>query len=304
MKRLVMLLLGLAVLPVSGQAQSVATGISRDTVRVGDPIRVILRIDGIPEHTDIVLPDSLATVDDVENAGRLRMRRDTLPNGTTRITAAYPIILWRPGETALPSIPMQVRTDTRERTMQVALPTISVLSVLPADTSDIEAKPAKDVWGANRNWWPILLLVLLLIALAALAYWWYRKRQQTEVVVPEAPVIDPRQHTLHQLQRIREQKLIEHGEYKQFYILLSEALRSFAASMEAEWSTDLTTDELAPRLKRRPDASPLLRMLRAADAVKFARYQPRQTEARGDLDDAIGWVGSFNRREEPPAEAA
>jgi hypothetical protein len=116
--------------------------------------------------------------------------------------------------------------------------------------------------------------------------------------------IDPRQHTLHQLQHIREQKLIEHGEYKQFYILLSEALRAFAGVMEPDWSTDLTTDELAPRLKRRPDANALLRMLRSADAVKFARYQPKPAEARGDLDDAIAWVGSFNRREEPPAEAA
>ena len=117
----------------------------------------------------------------------------------TRITAAYPVILWRPGETALPSIPMLVRTDTRERTMQVALPAINVVSVLPADTTNIEAKPPKDVWGANRVWWPYLLVALLLLALAALAYWWYRRRQKEEVVVPAAPVVDPRQQTLHQL---------------------------------------------------------------------------------------------------------
>ena len=304
MKRVGLILLGLLLMAAPAKAQSVATGISRDTVRVGDPIRVLLRIDGVPANTSIVLPDSLPSIDDVENAGRLRMRRDTMANGMTRITAAYPVILWRPGETALPSIPMQVRSDSRERTMTVAMPTITVVSVLPADTSNIEAKPAKDVWGANRVWWPILLLLLLLLVLAALAWWWYRRRRPAELEVPEAPPIDPRQRALQQLQQIREQRLIEHGHYKQYYILLSESLRGFAAALESDWSTDLTTDELAPRLKRRPETNPLLRLLRSADSVKFARYQPNPTEARTDLDDAFGWVGSFNRREEPPAEAA
>jgi hypothetical protein len=303
MKRL-LLLTALLLLPAGASAQSVSTGISRDTVRVGDPVRVLLRIDGVPANTEIVLPDSLATVDDVENAGRLRMRRDTVANGMTRITAAYPVVLWRPGETALPAIPMQVRTDGRERTMQVTLPTINVLSVLPADTSNIEAKPAKDVWGANRVWWPIILLAIVLLALAALAYWWYKRRQQAVVLIPDVPQVDPRQRALQQLQQIREQKLIEHGEYKQYYIQLSEALRNFAAALETDWTTDLTTDELAPRLKRRPEASPLIRLLRSADNVKFARYRPSATEAGTDLDDAFGWVGSYNRREEPPAEAA
>lgn len=305
MKRRALALLLLALMPARADAQSVATGISRDTVRVGDPVRVILRIDGVPANADIVLPDSLATIDDVENAGRLRMRRDTMANGMTRITAAYPVVLWRPGEAVLPAVPMQIRTDGRERTVQVALPTITVLSVLPADTTNIEAKPAKDVWGANRVWWPYVLLAALLVALVALAWWWYRRRQQqVDVAFPDVPAIDPRQFALQQLQQIREQRLIEHGHYKQYYILLSEALRGFAAALEPDWSTDLTTDELAPRLKRRPEANPLLRLLRSADHVKFARYQPNPTEARTDLDDAVGWVGAFDRRAEPPAEAA
>lgn len=304
MKRAALLLLVLALLPAALPAQSVSTGISRDTVRVGDPVRVLLRIDGIPANTEVILPDSLSAVDDVENAGRLRMRRDTMTGGRTRITAAYPVILWRPGEIALPNVPMLVRTAGRERTMQVALPTINVVSVLPADTTNIEAKPPKDVWGANRVWWPWLLALALLVALAALAYWWYRKRRmQQPVAVPVAPMVDPRERAMQELQRIRELRLIEQGEFKQHYVLLSEVLRSFAADVEAEWSTDLTTDELAPRLKSRPDASLLLKLLRSADTVKFARRVPSMTEARADLDDAEGWVAAFNRRT-ATAEAA
>ncbi|HEX6063382.1 MAG TPA: DUF4381 family protein [Longimicrobiales bacterium] len=290
-------------LPAGLHAQSVSTGISRDTVRVGDPVRVLLRIDAIPANTEIILPDSLSAIDDVENAGRLLMRRDTVAGGQARITAAYPVVLWRPGEIALPTVPMLVRTDGRERTLQVALPAINVVSVLPADTTNIEAKPPKDVWGANRVWWPWILALLLLLALAALAYWWYRKRQPEPVAVPLAPVVDPREQALRELQRIRAQRLIEQGEFKHHYVLVTEVLRRFAEATEPDWSTDLTTDELAPRLKRRPDAGLLLKLLRSADTVKFARRVPTPAEARADMDDAEGWISSFNRRAEP-AEAA
>lgn len=296
-------LLLLLLLPAALPAQSVSTGISRDTVRVGDPVHVLLRIDGIPANTEIVLPDSLSTIDDVENAGRLRMRRDTVAAGQTRITAAYPLVLWRPGEIALPTVPMLVRTNGQERTMQVTLPPIAVVSVLPADTTNIEAKPPKDVWGANRVWWPWILALLLLLALAALAYWWYRRRRPEPVALPVAPVVDPREQALRELQRIRALRLPENGDFKQHYVLVTEVLRRFAEANESDWSTDLTTDELAPRLKRRADAALLLKLLRSADTVKFARRVPTVTEARADMDDAEGWVGSFSRRVEP-AEAA
>lgn len=284
-------------------AQAVSAVLSRDTIRVGDPVRVIVRVDRIPASTDVLLPDSLASADDVENGGRVRVRRDTLEAGGTRITAAYPIIAWRPGEIELPLLPMVVRSDAAERTLQVKLPVLNVLSVLPADTTNVEAKPPKDVWGADRLWWPYLIAALLLLALIALAIWWWRRRRKAEVAAPAVPLIDPREHALKELQRIRALRLIEQSEFKQHYILLSEVLRNFAAAQESDWSTDLTTNELAPRLKRRPDASPLLRVLKGADMVKFARREPAVNEARTDLDVAEAWVQSFNRPVQP-AEAA
>lgn len=290
------------VLTASASAQSVTTGVSRDTIRVGDPVRVLIRIDDVPANAEVVLPDSLASVDDVENAGRVRMRRDTV-DGVVRISAAYPIVLWRPGEIALPTVPMIVRAAGAERTHVVTLPPVNVISVLPPDTANIEAKPPKDVWGANRVWWPWILAALLVAALAAAAWWWYRKRRAAQVEVPLIPFIDPRERALEELRRIRAMQLLEQSEFKRFYILLSEVLRSFAGSLESDWTTDLTTDELAVRLKRRPEAAPLLRLLGSADMVKFARRQPALNEARADLDAAEAWVRSFDRRADA-AEAA
>ena len=227
-----------------------------------------------------------------------------MPGGGLQITAGYPVILWRPGEVALPVVPMVIRSATSERTMQVALPTVNVVSVLPPDTTGIEAKPPKDVWGANRVWWPyIVAAVLLLLAIAALI-WWYRKRRAARVVEPVLPVIDPRERALEEIQRIRQARYVEQNNFKQHYVALSETLRVYAMSAESDWSTDLTTEELAPRLKRRPDAAPLLKLLRSSDNVKFARYQPQPAEATADLDAAEQWIRSFNAPVAPTAEAA
>ena len=302
MKRAAAVLLAGALCASALPAQTVATGVSSDSVRVGDPVRVLLRVESAAPGAGILLPDSLMAGDDFENMGRGRMRRDTLPGGGTRISAAYPIIVWRPGALKLPPLPMIVRSAGAERTIQVALPTINVVSVLPADTTNIQAKPPKDVWGADRVWWPWLLAAALLVLLALL-WWRYRRRRQVPVDVAVVPTIDPRQRVLQELQRIRDLQLIEQGQLKQFYIMLSDALRAFAAMVEQDWSTDLTTEELAARLKRRPESAPLLRLLRAADMVKFARRQASAAEARADLDAATEWAQSFDRRAEP-AEAA
>jgi hypothetical protein len=113
--------------------------------------------------------------------------------------------------------------------------------------------------------------------------------------VPEVQMIHPRERALRELQQLREARLVESNQMKPHYVKLSEILRVYAMSAESDWSTDLTTDELAPRLKRRPDAAPLIRVLRNADAVKFARHQPPPADAKADLDNAEAWVREFNQ---------
>lgn len=287
----------LLLLPAVLRAQSVTTGITPDTIRVGDPVRVVLRIDDVPATTEIVLPDTLAAADDVESAGRLRIRRDTLPGGRARLTAVYPIVLWRPGTTSLPTLPMIVRADGNERRIQIKLPEVTVTPVLPPDTSQIEARPPKDVWGADRIWWPWILGAGLALIAAALLFWWYRKRRREVVELASIPVIDPREHALQEIARIRALGLIEQKQYRQHYILLTQVVREFAERMEPGWSTDLTTEELAPRMKPRKEAHALLAMLRSADMVKFAKQQPTAAQADSDLATAEAFVREFNKPE-------
>jgi hypothetical protein len=285
--RRVLLALLLALTSQAG-AQTVRTAISRDTIRVGDPFRAVVRID-VPAGSDIALPDSLTPTADVENAGKVRLQRDSA-NGSLRIVASYPLTAWRPGPLPLPALAFTVKSAQGERAMSVELPGINVVSVLPADTAGIEPKPPKDVLGGNRLWWPWLLALLVLLALIAAAVWWYRKRKRARATEIVLPLVMPRERAIEELERIAKAGLIERKEYKQYYTLVSEVLRRYMQTIQGEWSTHLTTDELKAKLAAVPETRSALAVLGQADMVKFARSIPDDVTAARDLDRARAFV--------------
>ena len=281
-------------------AQQVQTGVSSDSIRVGDPFRAVVRFT-LPPGMDVVLPDSIASTDDVESAGAVRMWRDTANGGIT-VSAAYPLTAWRTGPLPLPELNVVMKTAQGERPTAIKLPDITVLSVLPADTTNIEAKPPKDVLGGNRVWWPWIVGLLILLALIAASIWWYRRRRKA-VEADALPMIMPRERALQELDRIQKLGLVEAGDFKRHYTLLSEVLRKYTATVEPAWGTDLTTDELAARTREVEETRPAIAVLRQADLVKFARSTPDAETARRDLDRAREWVSSYPATATAPAPA-
>ena len=301
MKRPFVLWLALLVCSAPAQAQRVATGLTLDTVRVGDPFRAIARI-GVQPGEEIVLPDSLQSVEDLENAGRVRTRRDSTAQGVN-VIAAFPLIAWRPGSLALPSFDVVRRSAGRERKVTIDLPAVTVVSVLPADTTNIQAKPPKDVFGPNRLWWPWIIAALLLLAALAAAYWWWRRRRK-QPEVSALPMPMPRERALEELTKIQQLGLIEQGEYKRYYTMLSAVLRQYLESFDGKWSRDLTTDELAQRVKQERDVASAIAVLRTSDLVKFARETSNPRDAKADWQKAYDWLAGFRVPAATELEAA
>lgn len=290
--RALIALLAVYVCASAADAQTVQTRISHDTIRVGDPFRAIVRIE-LPAGMEIMLPDSLTPTEDVENAGKVRMRRDSA-NGVVTVVAAYPLTAWRTGLLELPMFMPWLRDAEGRKQMAVALPDINVVSVLPADTAKIKPKPPKDVLGPDRLWWPwILLAVVLALALAALYWWWRRRRRAHAAVEAPIPAIMPRERALREIERIRKLGLVEQKEYKRYYSLLTDVVRPYMQTIEPAWSTHLTTEELAARTAGHAEVKPAMSLLRRADLVKFARSIPEPDAARADLEHARAWVSSY-----------
>jgi hypothetical protein len=303
--------LGVALLCAAGvhaQRPSPQAAVVPDVITVGDVFHAAIRLD-LPAGVQLAAPDSLVLPEDLEHAGRRELRFDTAavaPDGSAarRVTVVYPLTAWRPGSYELTPLALRLVSDGAATTLTVQLPSFEVQSVLPPDTAGIEPQPARDVLGPNRLWWPILLALLLAaLTLGGLYYWW-RRRRRPPVEQEVAPVIIvlPRAAALERLAELRRSGLIERGEMKTYYEALTETLRHYAASVNAAWSTDLTTAELsaiAPR-RRIADAAELLRILHGADMVKFARAPASAESAWRDLDAAVAWV----ERAEPEQDAA
>jgi hypothetical protein len=308
MRRALLVILG-ACWPCAVHAQrpdaNIRAAIVPETLAVGDVVHAAIRVRLAP-GVRVEFPDTLPMSEDAEGAGVRVLRSDTT-GGELELTAAYPITVWKPGALRLPTTQIRLLTESGQDSVRVEFPEAHVLSVLPADTSNIEPRPARDVLGGDRVWWPWLAGLVLLLALAALATWlWRRRRHPAEEVVLQ-PGMPPRQAALALLDRARSLRLIEAGEIKRFYSLVAEALRMYIEAIEPAWSADLTTTELASLLlDRRAETVPALEVLTRADLVKFAKARPDADTAHADWSAARAWVEGFGPEqdtEESEAEA-
>jgi hypothetical protein len=284
------------------RAQQPQAAVLPEAITVGDVFRAAIRVD-LPAGAQLVAPDSLVLPPDLEPAARREARIDSA-DGRRRATIVYPLTAWRPGSYELPPLVFRIVGDGAERTHSVSFPSFTVQSVLPADTTGVEPRQAKDVLGANRLWWPILLALLVAVAVAAaLWYWWRRRRRPAEAIVAEVvPRVHPRTAALEQLHALRSSDLLARGEVKLFHEKMTETLRRYAATLHPSWSTDLTTAELAQRMAvagSAVDAVSLVGLLNAADLVKFARARTGTDDSLKALDAAVQWV----ERAEPAGAA-
>jgi hypothetical protein len=299
---------------VAGAAsgQGVEAVLGQDTARVGDVVPVGVRV--VTEAGErVAWPDTLALRGvAAENASRVHERVDTLADGRLARTGVYGVTPWRTGELALPEVAVEVvGGDESPRTVRAALPSLTVVTVLPPDSSQRAMRPARGVFGASWDWAALAFWGLLLAAvLGGLAWGWRRRQPAAPEEAAPVPMIPPRERALAALQEARDAGHVERGEWKAFYTRVSEALREYAAALDGRWGEDLTTTELLARFRAEAgpaEAAALGEVLRPADQVKFARREPGPDAAVTEWEAARAWVRRFTGpppREAPAEEAA
>jgi len=276
-----------------------AVAVVPDTGNVGDAYRVAIRIQ-LPRGIVPSFPDTLDISGDVENTARSRVQVDSTADGVT-YTATYSLTGWRPGLLPLPQVAIPLSGGS-SATVSATLPPLQIASVLPADTTGVEPRPPHDVWGASRIWWPWILAALLFLVAVAALLWWLRARRANQPLAPAAPLESPRERVLRELVELEQRRWIERGEWKRYYSGLTGILRTYLASIDADWSPNLTTHELAAVLgSTRDRIMPILRVFERADLVKFARASVTAADARADLQQAREWAQTF---EAPVLEVA
>ena len=117
--------------------------------------------------------------------------------------------------------------------------------------------------------------------------WLWRRRTRTPEPPPPPEPID----YAAEFARIAESGLLERGEFKTYYSLLSENLRRFLEESLAIEAMEQTTSELADALQgaevEGAIRQQIIDYLGVADLVKFARFHPALDAARRAPDDGL-----------------
>lgn len=275
-----------AVLPIV----QVSTGVRPDTVTVGDRFRVAIRV-VTPAGATVRFPAQPQLSPALQPLDSVRVA--TTAPGEHRAT--YTLVAWQTGELPPPELRVRVALSNGDSaTYPIRLPLPAVASVLPADTAGLEPRPARGVLAMprRRNPWPIVVVGVLLFGVGIAAAWLWRRRSRN--APPVHSPADPRRDALAALDRARELRLVEAGEWKVFYSLVSETLRAYATARAPGWGVEHTTAELLGNMRGDGVAADAVeslgRVLREADRVKFARMTPTAADAEAAWRAARAWV--------------
>ena len=273
------------------------------TARVGDPIRLTLTL----HHDATARPEA---------PDLLQLLRDFAPRCTgwhQRETEAgfelaqecelrlYELGLHEVSAVAVPFVTAAGDTLLRA-TQPLAIEVISARGEGEDQLRDI--KPPVLISG-GVSLWVVVAIGLLALALCALGgVWLWRRRTRTLEPPPPPEPID----YAAEFARIAESGLLERGEFKTYYSLLSENLRRFLEESLAIEAMEQTTSELADALQEGEVDTALreqvIDYLAAADLVKFARFHPALDEARRAPDGGLAILRAIEEAIAPPAVEA
>ena len=180
---------------------------------------------------------------------------------------------------------------------------LNVVQPFEIDSTDMAITDIKGIYRAPIWWWGILRWVLLSIAIAGVGVGGYylitylrrRTGNINETMTPIEPLRPADEIALEKLDIIREQKIWQTGQIKEYHTQLTDVVREYIARRFDVSSTEQTSDEtlraMRPLLNNQKELYEQLRkMLTLADLVKFAKWSATPDENELSLRSAYAFV--------------
>lgn len=288
----------------------VNNALDRDSIMIGDQVTYSIRVDAAPDVEFLVPPliDTLTRVLEV----LFPISSDTLlENGRRIVDQRYMVTGFESGTERIPPQMVFFRAGDRLDTA-LSLPLELRIYEPVVDTAQ-QIKPIKPpintplTFREALPWMGVGFGGLALITMAVLLIRRYRKYRRD----PEAFALKTREpaHVIafRELDHLKEQKLWERGEVKQYYSTLTRITRQYIERQYGIPAMERTTGEILHAFRRvNPDDSMLDEMLEGllllSDLVKFAREDPLPLDNQTNLNNAYLFVQKtypFFFQEEP-----
>ena len=190
---------------------------------------------------------------------------------------------------------------------------LNVVQPFEMDSTDLAITDIKGIYRAPIWWWGILrwvLLALLLIGASVGGYYlitYLRSRmggKEKEMSAAE-PLRPAEEVALEKLDIIREQKIWQSGQVKEYHTQLTDVVREYIARRFEVSSTEQTSDETLRAMRsllsdKKELYEQLRKMLQLADLVKFAKWTTTPDENELSLRSAYTFVKETTPAEEEP----
>ena len=180
---------------------------------------------------------------------------------------------------------------------------LNVVQPFEMDSADMAITDIKGIYRAPIWWWGFLRWVLLALAVAGVGVGGYylitylqsRMGKRDEDAVAVEPLRPAEEVALEKLDAIREQKIWQTGQIKEYHTQLTDVVREYIARRfevsSAEQTSDETLRAMRPLLSDKKDLYEQLRkMLTLADLVKFAKWTATPDENELSLRSAYTFV--------------
>ena len=290
----------LTLLPVFGFAQNsmVKAVLDSQEILIGDQINLDLSVE-FNEEVPVAWPVFKDTI-----TGQLEIIEASIPDtvkketGETVIHQRLVITSFDTGFIVLPPVEFVFNNDTLQ-TLSTE-PILIFVSDVPVEM-EAEIKEIKEPYDVPFNWkkwlmWGLLTILIIALIIAGILLWKkYRK-------VPEAPVARPKPTrpahdiAMEKLEELRNTKLWQNNQTKQFYIELSDITREYIEFRFDVLALEMTTDETISALKlsgmEDRNTQTLKQLLQMADLAKFAKYTPIGNDNEQCFDIARTFVNA------------
>lgn len=278
----------------ASQAQvQVSARTDTDHIRIGEQVKLILSAtvpnQGVGNVIFPQLPDSFSHWEVVSRTGL-----DTsAANGNKVFQQTLVLTSFDSGSWDLPALKFDVLnngavTDSAfTDSLRIEVGTVAV------DTTKA-FKPIKAVRSVPWNFWDYWLYFaigfsVIIIGIGLLVY--FRSRPKKVVVKPAAPAVPPYEVALLALKQLREEKLWQQGDVKQYYTRITDVLRAYFEQQFNIPALEQTSEELLQHIKPvtvlNQQRDRLRDLLTVADLAKFAKLHPTPEEHERALSQAF-----------------
>jgi len=193
---------------------------------------------------------------------------------------------------------------------------LNVVQPFEMDSTDMAITDIKGIYKAPIWWWGILRWVLLALAIAGVGIGGYylitylrnRFGDASATDVPTEPLRPAEEVALEKLDAIREQKIWQNGQVKEYHTQLTDVVREYIARRFEVSSTEQTSDETLRAMRgllseKKELYDDLRKMLTLADLVKFAKWTTTPDENELSLRSAYTFVKETTYIEEEQTES-